>query len=400
MVEMMRILPEPARRLTMREECDVLRAALSRKSDSPELRRRLARLLNQIDAFDECVALLSAPERGEHDYESAMLTVIALFAREAPGDNAAAEALCRRALSLATTPREHALALADEAKALYRQERTQPALDRLQQALRIDPHCAIALKRYAAHLLKTEESAAVLALTEDLQVHGVAHCRLLAMQAAALARLGRIDEARNLIGLNFVYRGTIEPPSGWVDLSNFNAAVTTELTSNRGFRYGRHGTASAKSWRVDTPAAGQTPAIQALLKLIAEIAERHAAALEGCTHPWIAARPTHATLHSWSVITEAEGHENLHLHPRGWMSGAYYPQSPVGMAEGRDKAGCFAFAVSETLFGKKAAQAIGESFVRPREGLLTLFPSHAYHRTYPHGTEDRRICIAFDVAPC
>jgi Flp pilus assembly protein TadD len=399
MGEIIRIVPEPARPLTLREECEVLRVAVRRKPDLPELRQRLARLLNQIDAFDECIALLGTLEQGERDYESVMQTVFALFAREAPGDNEKAEALCKQAVAMASTDRECALALADEAKALNRQGRTQPALNRLEQALAIDPRCAIALKRYAGHLLETEEFAAVLALTEELQALGVTHCRLFATRAAAFGRLGRIEEARELIGLDFVYRGTIEPPAGWTSLSDFNATVAGELTSNPGFRFGRYGTASEKSWRVDTPAAGRTPAIRALLKAIAETAERHVASLSGRSHPWISVRPVKATLHSWSIITEADGHENIHLHSRGWMSGTYYPLMPAAVVEGTDKAGCFAFAVPENLFGKEAARAIGETLVRPHVGLLTFFPSHAYHRTYPHGAEGRRICISLDIAP-
>jgi hypothetical protein len=34
-----------------------------------------------------------------------------------------------------------------------------------------------------------------------------------------------------------------------------------------------------------------------------------------------------------------------------------------------------------------------------RAHMLTLIPSHCYHRTYQHGTSERRICLAFDIWP-
>jgi len=30
---------------------------------------------------------------------------------------------------------------------------------------------------------------------------------------------------------------------------------------------------------------------------------------------------------------------------------------------------------------------------------MVLFPSHIYHRTFPHYADGRRICIAFDFWP-
>ena len=394
----MHVVPEPARPFTAREECAVLRAGLRRRPQSAQLRLRLARRLNQLDAFDECIALFDDTAPGQCDLAAAVQAAFALLAREAPGDNSRAEQFCARAAQTAANDRERARALADQAKALTRQGRPAAARDLLLRALELDPHSILALKRLAAPLLQAGEADAVLALTDGLLGRGVGHCRLFAVRSAALAQLGRIDEARELLGLeDFLHQRTIEAPAGWDSLQSFNAAVADEVMANAGFRYGRYGTASEKTWRVDTPAAGKTPAVQALLAGIAQTAAARVAALGEREHPWLAARPANAVLRSWSVVTGAEGREQLHNHPYGWMSGGYYPQVPAAVAEGRGPAGCLAFALPEGTFGEAAARAFGEVLVRPREGLLTLFPSHAYHRTHPHGADGRRICIAFDI---
>jgi hypothetical protein len=33
----------------------------------------------------------------------------------------------------------------------------------------------------------------------------------------------------------------------------------------------------------------------------------------------------------------------------------------------------------------------------PEEGLMYMFPSYFYHRTIPFDSEQKRICIAYDV---
>ena len=40
-----------------------------------------------------------------------------------------------------------------------------------------------------------------------------------------------------------------------------------------------------------------------------------------------------------------------------------------------------------------------EHFVRPRPGLLALFPSYMWHGTVPFRADERRLTMAFDVVP-
>jgi len=37
--------------------------------------------------------------------------------------------------------------------------------------------------------------------------------------------------------------------------------------------------------------------------------------------------------------------------------------------------------------------------IRPREGLMLLFPSYFYHRTVPFSAAEPRVSIAFDAIP-
>jgi hypothetical protein len=101
----------------------------------------------------------------------------------------------------------------------------------------------------------------------------------------------------------------------------------------------------------------------------------------------------------WCVITGASGRERWHMHPLGWATGGYYPQVPDAVAHGAGAAGCLEFGLPPHRIGDACATTYGSRLLRPHAGLLSLFPSHAFHRTHPHETRDRRICLAFDVIP-
>jgi hypothetical protein len=151
--------------------------------------------------------------------------------------------------------------------------------------------------------------------------------------------------------------------------------------------------------RLDAPSATGTPLWTALLGDISRTIEGWANALPSAVHPWLAARPERAVLRSWCVMTGASGFERWHMHPDGWLSGGYYPAVPCERGPDAEKSGSIAFGLPEGLAGAVTAERFGELAIRPEIGELFLFPSHLYHRTYPHGTAGQRICIAFDIIP-
>lgn len=396
----MQIRPEPAKALSASQECEILRKAVALNPAPAPLRLRLARLLNQLDAFDEAISVLMAPDAGPLDCAACLVLAAACFSRDQPGDTARAGSAATRAEVIAGTDAERSMALAEQAKALLRMNRSGDARDRLTEALRLDPGNTNACRRLVTELLGTGDAQEVIVLTDGLAAQGIGHARLFAARMLAFARLGRIAEARAATDLPaFRYRQPLVPPPGWEDIDVFNTALVEELEVHPGLRYERHGTASQSTWRIDALATGAAPIARALLVRIAETAERHVASLPDRAHPWLASRPDAGVLRSWCVITEGEGFEQWHAHPFGWMSGVYYAQVPDTVVTGSDAGGCIAFGLPDGLIGADRAVQFGEDLVRPQPGLLMLFPSHSYHRTFPHGAADRRICVSFDIWP-
>jgi tetratricopeptide (TPR) repeat protein len=391
---------EAAKRLTAAQELAIVHAAFARDPASAMLRTRLAALNNISDAFEQTIALLDRPMHGAASHGEFRMLAQAYFSRETIADTRRARAACDQAYALAGSDAERAAALADRAKADTRLGHGGRARETLHEALALDPGSKDSCKRLAALYLQAGEAAAALALTEALEAQGAGHSRLFAARAAALAQLGQIDAARMVTGLAaFRHQQVLAAPPGFADIAAFNTALATELLAHPGLRYERYGTASDQTWRIDSPATGAAPLVRTLLAAIVAIAARRFEAIGGQDHPWSRARPARGTLHSWCVITEGTGFETWHVHQFGWMSGVYYVQVPDVIMHGAGDGGCLAFGLPAALAGDAAAHAYGEERVRPQPGLLLMFPSHAYHRTYPHGAATRRICVAFDIWP-
>ncbi len=381
-------------------ELTLVRSAFKRNPRSPELRNRLAHLLNKRDEFDQVISLYQSCSLAEFNLQSRQAFAHALFAKRNRTQDVQAELILKGALDESLGDKDCAQILADLAKAKLRLGERKSAIELLEQSLKLNPANVSAFKRLSRDGLRNGRVAEVLELTDGLIARGVGHSRLLSARMMALAAVGRVGDARELAGLDrFLHQSEIGIPKGWDDLDSFNAQIASEILANHDLRFGRHGTASEESWRVDDPVTGNVPAIRALVQVIKAAIECYVKRIENAGQLWVSSRPRKATLNCWCIITEAKGHELWHMHHLGWMTGGYYPQVPDAVAKGTSEDGCLEIGVPDGLIGQHAAAAFGKLLVRPRPGLLTLFPSHTYHRTHAHNSSGQRLCIAFDLVP-
>ena len=391
---------EHPKALTVTQERELLREAHHQNPESAAIRQRFAAMLLTTDNFDEVVALLDSSIADSDDLETLNILLQALLSREREEDNRRVIELAGRAAMLAVSPVELSDLLACQGKAFARVGESEAAIRTLNAALDANPHDRNAYKRLATLHLEAGDSLAVLALADGLIARGICHPRLLASRSLALAQLGDMAGAQGNSGLDqFLHRSFLPAPDGWETLDGFNAALAQELVSHPALRYDRYGTASYKTWRVDEPASGNAPLARLVQQSIARQVEAYVKALPDTGHPWVKSRPDAGILHNWCVITDGQGHEEWHVHQHGWLSGVYYVAVPDSIASGTTEAGCIAFGLPEDVIGDAAAQSYGQHIERPQSGLMMLFPSHSFHRTFPYGDKERRICIAFDIWP-
>lgn len=391
------LFAETERALTSRQAVEIARRAHERKPT----RANRVRLINALWAEDDYLDIERLFGHAEdHSYEELLILAFAALSHEHPAADQRAAALADRAVAASESREQRAAALATRAKAEIRLNALPAARDSLAAALDEDPANKDACKRLAALDLADGRQHDLLTWTGRLIDQGVSHSRLFAAYALAQARAGRIGDVRRTMGIDeFHLIGEPPSPPGWNDLSALNDAVAQELLSHPGMRFDRYGSASSQTWRVENPARGDRPATRALTDAIIGEIRRRVAGLGVTDGPWAAARPARAWLRSWAVITDGDGFENWHVHQFGWLSGVYYVRVPDQIAQGNSKNGCIAFGLPDDLAGEDGARSYGEQVVRPREGMMMTFPSHAYHRTYPHETGGKRICFAFDVRP-
>jgi hypothetical protein len=84
-----------------------------------------------------------------------------------------------------------------------------------------------------------------------------------------------------------------------------------------------------------------------------------------------------------------------HVHPRGWISSAFYVELPATPEGSRGKEGWLKFGEPDGTWSGLSA----DYWVEPAEGMLVLFPSYLWHGTVPFDGGGRRLTAAFDVIP-
>jgi uncharacterized protein (TIGR02466 family) len=388
---------EGEKRLTVGQELDLLRAAHARTPNAA-IRSQLARMLILDDLFEEAIVLLEG--NAERGYRDETFLSLAYLSRENNIDDARALDAANGAFALSENDVQRAASLAARGKCEKRLGQVEQAKSTLREALVLDPHNKDACKRLAAIMLDEGELPEMIQWTDDLLLQGVDHARLFGARVLAYAKAGDVAAARAAEGFDALHRSEqLEPPPGWDSIDAFNAALAIELVNHPAMRYERYGSASELTWRIENPARADTPLFKALIAQITSTLHKHVAALAGSDHRWAAACPENAFLRNWCVITESTGFETWHVHQFGWLSGVYYVQIPETIARGNSSNGCLAFGLPEELVGEETSEEFGQHLVRPQSGMLLTFPSHTYHRTYAHGTGEKRICVAFDLRP-
>ncbi len=114
-------------------------------------------------------------------------------------------------------------------------------------------------------------------------------------------------------------------------------------------------------------------------------------------HPFLSRKATRFGFSgSWSVRLRAGGgHHVPHFHSEGWMSSAYYARLPDRAKDENPNAGWIEFGRPPPVFNLDLAP---RRLIKPKEGLLVLFPSYLWHGTIPFGAGER-LTAAFDFQP-
>lgn len=220
--------------------------------------------------------------------------------------------------------------------------------------------------------------------------------------AAALAtarRLAGDERYRDLWDYDALVRAqTIDTPAGWTSLEAYLVDLRVALAE----LHALHAHPIEQSVRGGAQTsqnllAAEHPAIRAFFTAVEGPIRAYRAAV-GAGDDMFRSRNGggHRVLGAWSVRLRPGGFHVDHIHPQGWISSACYIDVPEAVGAGEDRAGWLRFG-APPIPTRPLLEA--EHFVRPRPGLLALFPSYMWHGTVPFGGDQVRTTIAFDVVP-
>jgi tetratricopeptide (TPR) repeat protein len=276
-------------------------------------------------------------------------------------------------------------------------DRLEAALAQLREAFRLAPRSVPVRRNLVPALLRSGAVAEARDLLDGLLAQFPDDQLLIAQRATALRLLGDAEYHRLYDYARVVKSFALRPAAPYTNLAEFNAAFARELTPlHRGARHPLEQSLRGGS-QTERHLPRDNPVIAAFFSMVdAPIREyigalRHAEA----THPLDRRKGANYRISgSWSVQLRPGGFHTNHVHPRGWLSSAYYVELPE-VTNAQERAGWLKFGEP----GIRIEGCGAEHFVRPAPGMLVLFPSYLWHGTVPFGTGDRRLTAAFDVLP-
>lgn len=284
--------------------------------------------------------------------------------------------------------------------ALHKLARPEEAEQAYRRAIELDPDNTQAHTNLGDLMLANGEPLPALQVCNEFLAGHAGDSGMLAFKSIALREAGDEDAARALADTEQFLRNTeLALPAGFADRAAFNNALAehicahpslVEAPASHATRHGKH------SGELLIEPMGPMSGWQISVR---EAVEDYRAALpDDPSHPFVASKPARYRLTAWSVVLERQGHQIPHIHPSAWLSGVYYVALPGGMAASSDDpSGWIEFGQPPDHYHARVQAEL--SLIKPREGLLVLFPSYFYHRTIPFDAAGRRISIAFDVLP-
>ena len=312
------------------------------------------------------------------------------------GQVPASEELLRRARAVAPE-RDEVTALLG--RALMQGKKYDESIALLEGVIRDEPALLVRHHWLAETLLLAGRASDAAALTQrglEIAPHDqtLLAYQMLAYRETGDSRLGVLGDQTRLVG---VY--DLPPPSGYASVEAFNRALAEELMT----RHTRnvepidqtlHGGTQTPGYLFERPGK----AVEGLQGRIREAVADYVRRLpDDPTHPLLARKEeTFDFSGAWSCRLRSSGFHSNHVHPKGWISSAYYVSLPDAVEDAAAQQGWLKFGESNIHLGERDRP---ERTVKPTVGKLVLFPSYFWHGTVPFASEDVRLTVAFDVVP-
>ncbi|MBA2412325.1 MAG: tetratricopeptide repeat protein [Burkholderiaceae bacterium] len=221
----------------------------------------------------------------------------------------------------------------------------------------------------------------------------------LALQATAWRTLGDSRYSTLYDYRSLVAEQVLDTPAGFANLHTFLNELSAELQALHSFHtHPLYQSVRGGSQLPLQSAELARPMIAMLFSAIDAAVARYLSQLSAGSDP-LRARNSGRTAISgaWSVRLRSGGHHADHVHPHGWLSSACYIALPPTIGDGTSAREGW------LRFGRPGVKTVppleADHFVKPRPGLLVLFPAYMWHGVEPFVSDQSRLSVAFDVVP-
>lgn len=273
------------------------------------------------------------------------------------------------------------------------------SIDAANQAKKLLKHNDDVAHLLAKNHLGLGDASQALSIYEALIRKKPLHQGYWAMKATALRMLNK-DEYFSIYDYNnLVMTVDIEVPNGYRNIKEFNEELYSVLQKYHTAK----GSPLDQSLKNGTQTSEQLfnhkdNAITLLHSAFKKNIDEHLNSLNQSTAHPLLSRLKDSFYHSgsWSVILNKSGFHKNHYHTEGWYSGPYYVKLPEGMNTQKCGSGWIKFGEP----GFRSLEPLGpDLLVRPKEGMMVLFPSYMWHGTVPFETNEERVTVAHDILP-
>ena len=222
---------------------------------------------------------------------------------------------------------------------------------------------------------------------------------MLAAKALLLNELGEEAAARELLDLDrFIRQTEIDPPEVFVDLHSFNRALTSHVRAHPSLVPSPERHATRGGMHTGLLLVEPKGPFEAFEQILWSAAREYMESVDiGAEHPFLKDPPRFNTIACWSVVLPSQGRQVPHIHPAAWLSGVYYAELPSAVEKKDSTEGWIEFGTPPEIFVLTKKNPV--RLLKPKEGLLVLFPSYFYHRTIPFEGDEERVSIALDFVP-
>jgi tetratricopeptide (TPR) repeat protein len=266
-------------------------------------------------------------------------------------------------------------------------------------AVGMEPDNAHAWRNFAETLIRAGDTQkAVAAAERSIAIEPDNQGALAMLSVAWRAHGDSRDEALNDYE-NFVQTFELPPPEGYTDMDSFNRDLNAYLDGlHRDNRECIDQTLRRGTQTLDNLFGKGHRLVELLRVRIDEAIAAYIAKLkDDDTHPLLRRRGRDFKYSaSWSSRLHDCGFHTNHVHPKGWISSAYYIASPDAAADASAREGWIQF--GEPNFDARIRNPVRRT-EQPVPGKLVLFPSYMWHGTLPFHSKQSRTTIAFDVVP-